>query len=555
MSGTRQAFGSSWCFSKDSDRLQIVSRRLTKTWGTLCLGLLLSGCSACSSSKNGGTPDLGRVGRLYFVAEDGSDEAPGTRDQPFRTLGRAMNAPEAAQLFVSAGVYREPALQVRRSIEFIGPGGHQAVLEGRLDVQADSVSWSGIDISAGLRVERSEGLFVKDTRISPGDAADTVILGGSTGDISDLGVICGRNSCLQVEGSTVALSRIELGPPPSQTSDRVLRVSSSSVAITGIQARSGILTQVQVERGSDVTIRGGTLGPGAGTQLVSNLGSKVRAFDLEIPEPGQLGALAARGELRLVRARVGSSNNICVGTQGGHLILEDTELGACAFGSVSSANHNDTRALVQVRRGVVRHGRFVGINHSQGRVEIDGTRFEGIPDDAEEGDDAILASSPAAELIVRGAIIENATGNGVGVYNGARADVRAVIRSPRLSGIMVGSSPGGEVRILGSEISGCRGGSGVVVFDSTGVRVETTVVSSCQEAGLIAGDASEVTVDNGTFENNTQFGIAAFGGSTVTVTRSAARGSPWATFASCGDGARVEDAGDNRFEGPTTECF
>ena len=559
MSGDGQVFGlggwAAWRFFSSSARLPDMSRRLGRAWGTLGLGLLLSGCSACSSSKNGSGPDLGPSGRLYFVAVDGDDEAPGTRDRPFRTLTRAMNAPDAAQLFVNAGVYREPRLVVDRSIEFIGPGGHQAVLEGRLEVSARSVSWSGIDVSAGMSVKASEGFVMKDARVSPASERETFLLENSSGNISGLEVICGVDSCLSVQGSTVAFARIDLGPEATKTSARVLRVSSSSVSIDGLHARSGVVTQVQAERGSDLTIRGGTLGAGAGNQLVASLGSKISGFDLEIPEPGQLGALAARGELRLVRSRVGSSSNICVGTQGGLLILQETDLGACAFGSVSAANFNDTTATVQMRGGVVRHGRFAGVNLSQGRVVIEGTRFEGVPDYADEGDDAILASSPAAEIIVRGATIEDATGNGVGIYNGARGEVRAVVRNPRLSGIMVGRSPGGEVRIRGSEISGCRGGSGIVVFDSTGVSVETTVASACQEAGLIAGDRSEVSIDNGTFENNLHYGVAAFGGSTVTMTRSTAKGSPWATFASCGDGSRIEDAGDNRFEGPTTDCF
>lgn len=522
------------------------------TWAWV---LGLSGCSACSSSTNGGSTDLASAGRLYFVAEDGDDGATGTREQPFRTLARALEASDVAQVFVSAGRYAEAELQVRRPVELIGPGARQAKLEGKVKITAPGVSWSGIDVEGSLRAERAAELVVKDTRVSPVGVVDAVVLEDCTGDVQDLQVTCGLETCLRVEGSTLSFARLELAPIEGQRPARVMRVTSSSVSVSGISSRGGTNTQVQAERNSTLTIRGGTLGAGSGTQLSSGSGARVAAFDLQIPEPGQLGALAARGTLRLVRAKVGSSNNICTGTQGGRLELIDSEIGACAVGSVTAANFNEVRASVYIRGGVIRHGRFLGVNLSQGRVEVEGTRFEGVPDFAGEGDEALLAASDLAELVVRGAVIEHSTGNAIGLHGGARADLRVVVRSPRLSGIMVGSSPGTQVVVRGSEISGCRGGSGLVIFDSTGVRVETTVVTACLEAGLIAGDASEVSVENATFEDNQQYGIAAFGQSTVTVSNSASRGSPWAVYASCGDGSRVEDAGANRFEGPTTDCF
>lgn len=521
----------------------------------LLLGLALSGCSACSSSKNGGVPDLGPNTRLYFVAEDGRDEASGTRDAPFRSIGRAMDAPEVGQIFVSAGRYPEAALRVVKSLEIIGPGAGQARLEGHLEIAAPSVSWSGIDVSSGLVVENAPALVLKDTMVSPGTANETVLIAASSGHLSNLRVICGSSACMQVDSSTLSVTQLRLGPDEGKQSDRVLRVSSSSVAISNIEAWGGSVTQVQADGNTDLTIRSGTLGPRAGTQLVANLGAKVRAFDLLIPEPGQLGALAARGELRLVRTTIGNSNNICTGTQGGRLVIEQSDLGACAFGSVTAANFNDVSANVFIRGGVIRHGRHVGVNLSQGRVEIEGTRFEGVADYAEDGDDAILANSSAADLMVRRVTIENATGNGIGVYDGAKADLSAVITNPRLGGIFIGAAVGGQVRIRGAEVRGCRGGSGLVVYGSVGVSIETSLVSSCSEAGLLAGESSEVSVDNGTFENNGQFGVAAFGQSTITLNRSVARGSPWAVFASCGDGSRIEDAADNRFEGPVTDCF
>lgn len=527
-------------------------------WGrvwTLAWVLGLGGCSACSSSKNGASPDLGTTGRLYFVAETGDDEAPGTRDRPFRTLSRALGATDVAQIFVSAGRYAEPELRINRAVEVIGPGAGQAELQGQVRIEAGSVSWSGVDVSGAFSARRADALVVKDLRVSGEAQLDAMLLERSTGDLTDLRVVCGSKTCLRVEGSTLSLARVELAPPEGQRAERVLRVTSSSVSVSALSSRGGYNAQVQAEQRSTLTLKGGTLGPGTGNQLVSSSGSRVRAYDVRIPEPGQFGALAARADLRLVRAQIGSSNQICTGTQGGTLELIDSELGACSLGSVSAANFNEVTASVRMKGGVVRHGRFTGVNLAQGRVDVEGTRFEGVENFAGEGDDALLASSALAELVVRGATIQHPTGNGVGLYNGARGALRVVVRSPRVAGIWVGSSPGTQVTVRGSEVSGCRGGSGVVVFDSTGVRVETTVVSGCQEAGLIAGDNSEVVVENATFENNQQYGVAAFGASTVTVSNSVSRGSPWAVYASCGDGSRVEDAGANRFDGPTTDCF
>jgi hypothetical protein len=86
------------------------------------------------------------------------------------------------------------------------------------------------------------------------------------------------------------------------------------------------------------------------------------------------------------------------------------------------------------------------------------------------------------------------------------------------------------------------------------VSVTATSISGCPEAGILGGQNATITVTNAIATNNTQYGIAAFGGSVVDVSASRVKGSRWALFASCGDQARIEDGGGNKIDGQTSSC-
>ena len=96
-------------------------------------------------------------GREYFVAAGGSDDGPGTRARPLRTIGKAASVMQAGDTcFVRGGTYRETVVQERsgkegRPIRFVAHPGEVVILcgtepvRGRWSVHSGAIYKTKVD--------------------------------------------------------------------------------------------------------------------------------------------------------------------------------------------------------------------------------------------------------------------------------------------------------------------------------------------------------------------------------------------------------------------------
>lgn len=514
------------------------------------------GAGACGGSCAGTTngvderPPPVETQTKSYVSTEGDDNADGSEATPFRTIMRAL-AGDADVVVVRPGVYVEPEVAVARKVSVEGERG--SVLAGHVLVANDDVRWSRVDVMGGISITLASNVEVTTATIGAGTREDTISVASSRASLSELVLKCGAETCVQATTSTASLTSVVMAP--ENASKRGVRAETSSVSVADVEVRGTSISQLQASGGSWMRVRGAKLNAAGGNALVA-LRSTMLADDVTTSGSTQLGFLTQSSTVTLRGSTIGASTTLTAGVQAGRVTILDSTLEGSPEGTLNLAAWRDDKPTVRLVRTTLAHGARVGVLQSTGTLIVEGGRFVGDPNApaAIESADAIVATGMDSRLMIRGATFEDTAGTAILGTRHLAATITATISRPRLTGIFIEEARVFPVRILGGRIEGCQRESGLVLLDVEGARVEGLTVTGCPEAGVLTGEEAEVEVVGVRAIDNAGFGYGAFGGSTIRLRSSVARGSAWATFSTCGDGAQVIDAGGNQLSGPTTEC-
>lgn len=516
------------------------------------LAAALLACSAAPPKAAGPTPlpdDIPSEATAW-ISPSGDDAASGAREAPLRTLGAGLARPSVRRLVLLAGRHEGGPIRVDRAIRVEGDpsggDGAEAILAAPLELAADHAELLRLRLVAGLQILGAQEIAL-DTLTIEGGAGAPLRLERAAASLREIELVAGADAGLFAEGSTITVEglRIEGG-----AAARGLRVLGGRARVRGLEVSGTRIAQAFVAEGGVLELTGGRLSEAQGSALAAVGGGRLVVDGLLTERPRGPALLAARAIATVRGSTLAGGADQTVAVQSATVALDRVRIEASARGTISVTRHSAAGpALVVLQGGRVDHAAVSALLLDQGRVEIDGTRFVGAGRGEE---DALVASGPTAELVVRRATIERSGGFGVGLYNGAGGTLSATVTEPGLGGVIVEATA--AVRVEDLAVRRCRDGSGVVVFDASEVTLRRVSVTACPEAGVLAGDGAHVELTGGILTDDREYGVAAFGGARVRVSGVRISGSRWATFATCGDGARVTTVGRNDIDGDRVDC-
>jgi hypothetical protein len=489
----------------------------------------------------------------FYISPNGDDHGLGTETDPFRSFNKALSQANVEKVIAAAGHYPED-LAIGRVVELAGPsdGSGSAALDGKLDIHA-AASVHGVDVSGGLSIRQVAGVTVSSGRIGAGTQDTALLVDHAVAQLAALTVGGGAENGVLVSTATVHADGLTL-TGDGQVPNRALRVVSSSVTVRHLTVGASKVADVQLELGAVVSILDSQINGPSANGLIAITNSTLDVERTQVTNYSQTALLATSSLVKAGLLVVGRTDGVGIGIGGADVTLTGLQIDPCLHGAITVNNVRRPAKLTMIG-GVVNHGASMGLNIGGGTVQLQGTRFSGDPTvTGQTGDDAISAFGGDASMRLDGVVSDAAPGYAVGVYSGATATISATITRPHLGGVFIDSTPGVSQSVRNTSVDSCKLGSGIVAFDSTDVTVDTVQVKNCPEAGVMAGQNATLRLSNATLTGNRLYGLAAFGGSELTVLRSTASGSPQAVFATCADGARVIDAGGNTFRGPVTTC-
>lgn len=490
-------------------------------------------------------PDPPEPRDVAFVSPTGDDAAAGTRSAPFRTLERALSSDRAGVVLLE-GVHSEGSFEVDRPVVVEGEG--EAVIEGTLEIAAAEIRIRRLWVNGGLKAISAPDLSVETTTVTAGVEVNAVSLTGGSVRLERSTLECGTDSCLFARAATVGIDLCRL--TGTATTKWGLRAEGGTITVRRAVVDGGRLAAMRIEGEADATVeRSETRGGGNGLVVLG--GSTLKAEEVVVSEAVKSSLLLQNSTADVLAGRYDGTSELTIGISGGRAVLSDVWIGSSGFGAVSISAFLGDGAEVRFEGGTVEHGAKSGILATGSDVLISRTRFLGDPES--DGDDAVTASGAGTRVTVEGAVFDGPSGFAVGFYDDASGTISATVSRPRLGGVLVQGPRLEPVRIADSVITGCRQGSGVALQNSQGTTIDRVLVDGCSEAGVV-GNGAEGAIENSALLDNLQFGVGAFGGAVLTVRGSTIAGSPFATFATCGDGARVDLLGQNRIEGSVTEC-
>jgi nitrous oxidase accessory protein NosD len=521
-----------------------VGHALVQHLALLLSLLAISGCIGATGNDRHPPPPAHRS--IAYVSPTGSDSNDGEKITPFLTIAKAL-AGDFEKIVLLRGAHDEERIDITRSV--VIEGERPVVIRGHVFVTANGVSLSHMALNGGVAAHFVDDLKVENATIAAGAKDDALAVTRSSASLAHVKLACGGMSCIQATTATVAMKNcIAVGAPDTK---RVVRFETSKVRLEHVRFEQSSVGILQMSGGTleadDVRLGGG--GDGA----VFTQGAKVEAKGLIVSGAAKMSLVAQRAKLRIDGSRFGATRDQTVGLSGTDAVFRSTFFEGSPNGAISVIDHLVSRALIRIEGGEIQHKQSSGLLIASGVVTIaGGTRFVG--EHSKNQDDAITANGVDSRVIVESALFDSPAGFGVAFHSDAGGSVTATISGAGLGGVLVEDVAAEPILIARSVIKGCADGSGVVVHEAGMVRVDRVRVEKCKEAGVLAGEKANVAVFESTLSDNSMYGCAAFGGASVRVEKTRIKGSKFATFASCGDGARIEDEGSNRFEGAVSAC-
>jgi hypothetical protein len=400
----------------------------------------------------------------------------------------------------------------------------------------------------GIAAHFVENLSVENATIAAGSKDDAVALTRSSATFSRVKLKCGGISCMQATTATVSVSDcIATGQDETK---RILRFDMSKASISRTRTEKSSIAHLQISGGSRVDVSDFRT-TGGSNGIIAVQGAWLTAKNVRVEGAAKMSLVGQRAKLRIDDSTFGSTLDQTIGLSGADAVFRRTIIEGSAHGALSVIDHIVGKAVVRIEGGEIRHGKASGILVGSGVVTIAGVRFVGGKASSEN--DAITANGVDSRVVVESATMEEPSGYGVAFHADASGSVTATISNPRLGGVLVEDVAAEPITIARSVIKSCTDGAGVVVQGAK-VVIDGVRIEGCKEAGVLAGEKGTVVLSRSSLADNAMYGSAAFGGASVEVNSTRIKGSKFATFASCGDGARIEDKGNNNFEGSVSAC-
>lgn len=486
-----------------------------------------------------------------FVSPTGDDRASGTEAQPLRTLTFAVRHSDATQVALLGGDLTEPLVELARGVEVFAADDGVRVLGLLRVLGAKGLVVRDVELAGGVELLRGADVALSKLKLTASSSrASTLTADGSRVALTDVDVSCGAQSCVSASTSTLTLTRTRLD---ASAAKRGLRVETSSVTARSLSVTGAEINQVLAARHARITIEDSTFTGARSTAVAAVDGASLVLERATITDAARFGVLVESATAAIRRTLIQPTKSFGVGIAGGTVEITATIFESSSDGAITIAAHAGRPSKVSISGGMIRHGRKPGVLVAEGELTVDDAHFVGSGSRDDQAD-AITASGLDAVLHVRSARIDGPAGFGISMLNGAQGTITATIARPRAGGIYVEDALGSPVLIRGTRVEGCSAGSGIVVHDSTDVKLLGITVVDCPEAGVLAGLGSVLEIDDAKLSKNGQYGVAAFGGTTISLRRVRASGGRWVTYASCGDGSRIEDRGDNKLVGKTATC-
>ncbi|MBI4816529.1 MAG: right-handed parallel beta-helix repeat-containing protein [Deltaproteobacteria bacterium] len=490
----------------------------------------------------------------YYVDPAGNDvTGDGTREAPFRTIGAALIPDSVERIVVAPGRYAEAELALTKPLELFGPGDGQATLEGHLLIEGHDIVVHGLDVSKGAVILASDEVSVNGAKITTTSSyADALLIERSRASLSELQLLCGLETCLATRGSTVTGSKLAMTAEP--VSKRVVRATTSSVSLEQLDVVGGAIAQVQAELATRLTLTGAKLTASNGNGLVALSRSRISGKAVEVRGARDSSLLVSTAEVSLAESTFGTTTSgLTIGVQGSIVALRTPSIEGSIYGALSVGKYRTEPSNVEIEGGTISVGGHTGLLLTAGRLKL--SRVEIFGAETPSDNDAIVASSEESSLELVDTTITHAGSWAIATRDSANLTiVGGRIVRPGQGGVLLDDSPGASIRIERLSIEEPVGASGIAVFGSRESTISGARITGAAEAGILAGDGARVVVSDARIEANALYGIAAFGGSIIELSSSVVRGSPWAAFASCGDGSSIVDVGSNELVGQTSLC-
>ncbi len=489
-----------------------------------------------------------------YVGPGGKNVHPGTLAEPLRTITYAIEKRNAAVVHLLPGAYAEKELLITQPVKIVGDLSGSSTISGHVFINAPGVELSHIYVVEGVALNMAEDIVIDSSTIAAGAKDEALSIVSSQAQLSHLLLLGGPEAALQITTSSVSAESLEVrGQELCKYGIRIesgdLRAKNSTVSAMGVAS-------IQVGLKAQLTLSQSLLKDAAVTGLAALSQSQVELRSTTIQNAGKIALSGQNSGIEIVSSTLTASREHTLKVLGGKTELSRSYLEASLEGAIWVDRHRQAIPKLDVIGSTISHPSRTAIVHRAGPLKIqDSYFFTGKDSQVSEQNPAILSEGIDSKLDVSRSNFVSSPGSAIVLRNEAHGVVRSsTISGPGTNGILIEGQSLDPILLEDLRVQDCRQGSAVKILQSRTTVARKLHLSGCFNAGILIGEESEARVEASLASDNGKYGFAAFGGALLTLQGSQARGSKWASFASCGDNAHVVDEGANLLRGATCNC-
>lgn len=560
--GTSDAVGMKRGLSVHSRRVKPGQNRGALPRRRLALALATLGYSCAPSAQapqplSSPPPTPAEV----YVSPKGSPGAEGSRSFPVQRIEEALARPDVAVVRLLDGQFRGTEVLIHRPVALEGAG--SATISAHLFVGSDSVSIRNLTFTNGLSVGLAEHVELEGLSLSAGARDQALAIHRSSVAIRDSQVKGGRQASVQITSSTVAADRLSVAGAPAL---RGIRVDGGRLTAQDSVVQGGAYATVQATGSATVALSESLMGPTPGNGVVLLDGAQAKLTACRVAGAGKFGLLVRKAQLQVVSSTVVAVGEAAIGNTGGRVAVEGGLYEAGVSGAVVLSAFQDRQPSADLRSVRLSHRSSPALVVGDGVALVHAStlssparpfRLDGADTStpaAPYRSAAVVVDGPRSRLSMRGTRVIRPSGPGIEAFNDAQLLLEDVlIHRSGQDGIVLSDLRAQSVRIDSTIVKGCQTGAGLRILDSGTIEINDLSVTGCPAGGLVVGQRAGVAVDGARIEGG-KLGLAAFGGSTLSVRNASVSASLWSIFGACSDEVELFDEGFNHLSGNAIMC-